>query len=160
MIDYFTSSKGPSSTYDRNVHDHRYTDEASPQWENESHRSSDRSRIADHGQMADLDQLADFDQTERLLCCPATISAYSLRDKSWKSVKVSELQEVSFREDAFKQLVIEKNHKIFVKAMVRSYLSKDPSFKDLIKGKGRGLVVLLHGAPGTGKTLTAGELHS
>lgn len=28
-------------------------------------------------------------------------------------------------------------------------------FDDLIKGKGNGLVILLHGAPGTGKTLTA-----
>ena len=29
--------------------------------------------------------------------------------------------------------------------------------QDLIVGKGTGLVVLLHGGPGTGKTLTAGE---
>lgn len=28
--------------------------------------------------------------------------------------------------------------------------------KDMIAGKGNGLIMLLHGAPGTGKTLTAG----
>lgn len=31
--------------------------------------------------------------------------------------------------------------------------------KDLIAGKGNGLIMLLHGGPGTGKTLTAGKLH-
>jgi DNA polymerase III delta prime subunit len=31
-------------------------------------------------------------------------------------------------------------------------------FDDMIKGKGKGMVFLLHGEPGVGKTLTAGEL--
>jgi SpoVK/Ycf46/Vps4 family AAA+-type ATPase len=29
--------------------------------------------------------------------------------------------------------------------------------EDLIAGKGNGLIMLLHGGPGTGKTLTAGK---
>lgn len=32
------------------------------------------------------------------------------------------------------------------------------SFSDLVEGKGKGLVILLHGPPGVGKTLTAETL--
>ena len=31
---------------------------------------------------------------------------------------------------------------------------------DIITSKGNGLIVLLHGGPGTGKTLTAGKPHN
>ena len=52
---------------------------------------------------------------------------------------------------------MDKKYKNVVESMVDTYLS-DGKFSDIIKDKGRGLVVLLHGGPGTGKTLTAGEL--
>lgn len=42
---------------------------------------------------------------------------------------------------------------------MKSYVEKKSDFKDLVDGKGKGLVALLHGAPGTGKTLTAGIQH-
>jgi DNA polymerase III delta prime subunit len=31
---------------------------------------------------------------------------------------------------------------------------------DIVAGKGNGLIMLFHGSPGTGKTLTAGEQNS
>ncbi|KAI0148459.1 P-loop containing nucleoside triphosphate hydrolase protein [Xylariaceae sp. FL1272] len=39
--------------------------------------------------------------------------------------------------------------------MVNSNLKKSGHFEDIIKGKGGGVVILLHGPPGVGKTLTA-----
>ena len=93
---------------------------------------------------------------ERLLCCCSEVSAFSLRDRDWRFVKVSQLGPVKFRDDAFKKLVIKGKHKTVVQAMVRSYLDNEATSRDLIQGKGRGLIVLLHGSPGTGKTLTAG----
>lgn len=92
-----------------------------------------------------------------LLFCPAHVSAFSLTNKDWRDVKIKELKDVTFNEDAFRKVVIEKQYKAIVTAMVRSYLKKTTGFKDLIQGKGKGLVVLLHGSPGTGKTLTAGR---
>lgn len=80
-----------------------------------------------------------------------------MRERNWKSVKLSQLQPVPFNKDSFKKLVIKPNHEAVLKAMVKSYLSNDAEFNDLIKGKGRGLVILLHGSPGVGKTLTAGK---
>lgn len=94
---------------------------------------------------------------ECFMFCPAVIMAFSLKDKEWKPVKIIHLSEVSFRDDSFRTLVIKKKHKTVVTAMVRSYLSKEHGFSDVIQSKGRGLVVLLHGSPGTGKTLTAGK---
>lgn len=97
-----------------------------------------------------------FSDLEQLLCCSSEVSAFSLRERTWRFVKVSQLGPVNFRDDAFKKLVIKGKHKTVVKAMVRSYLDSETTSRDLIQGKGRGLVVLLHGSPGTGKTLTAG----
>ena len=39
--------------------------------------------------------------------------------------------------------------------MVSSYVSKSTKLDDLVAGKGSGLIALLHGPPGSGKTLTA-----
>ncbi|KAM0796490.1 P-loop containing nucleoside triphosphate hydrolase protein [Usnea florida] len=120
-----------------------------------AYRPDIRDEINGPEDQVDRLNVLDLDPAEKLLYCPAKVLAFSLRDKTWKFVKISELQDVTFREDSFKKLVIKAKHKTVVKAMVRSYLSKEPTFGDLIQGKGRGLVVLLHGAPGTGKTLTA-----
>lgn len=38
--------------------------------------------------------------------------------------------------------------------MVQMHISSNIS-SDVIEGKGKGLIILLHGGPGTGKTLTA-----
>lgn len=72
-------------------------------------------------------------------------------------VKVNDLKPVTFREKAFKRLVIKDEYKKIIKAMVRAYMLEQPGFSDFVSGKGRGLTILLHGPPGTGKTLTAGN---
>lgn len=38
--------------------------------------------------------------------------------------------------------------------MIRGHVSSDLS-PDIVEGKGKGVMILLHGGPGTGKTLTA-----
>lgn len=72
-------------------------------------------------------------------------------------VKVNDLKPVTFREKAFKRLVIKDEYKKIIKAMVQAYMLEQPGFSDFVSGKGRGLTILLHGPPGTGKTLTAGN---
>jgi len=59
-------------------------------------------------------------------------------------------------------LVLPKSRKRMVKALVRQTTSTNnssstssPHFQDLIRGKGEGIVFLLYGPPGVGKTLTA-----
>ena len=101
------------------------------------------------------------DHPERtLLLLPPTVKAFSLRKKDWEDVELTCLREVQFELKAFDKLVIKKPHRNLVTAMSKSYFAKDSNFADLIKGKGRGLIILLHGSPGTGKTLTAGMFFS
>jgi SpoVK/Ycf46/Vps4 family AAA+-type ATPase len=72
----------------------------------------------------------------------------------------------SVRDSGFEDLVIPKHYRDLLVALVASHTednkqkgkpqSKKPSTQmDLVHGKGRGLVILLHGPPGVGKTSTA-----
>jgi hypothetical protein len=90
-----------------------------------------------------------------LLLCPQQVHGYCLRDKVWKDLNVTQLRPVSFRENAWDRLVLDAEYKDIVQAMVSSYVDKTAMLDDLVAGKGKGLVALLHGAPGSGKTLTA-----
>ncbi|KAF2194117.1 P-loop containing nucleoside triphosphate hydrolase protein [Zopfia rhizophila CBS 207.26] len=57
----------------------------------------------------------------------------------------------------FENVRISDKKKAIIQALTKSYLNRRPDnfFNDFIEGKGRGLVLLLHGPPGVGKTLTA-----
>ena len=72
-------------------------------------------------------------------------------------------QPVKWNKKAFERLVLDSKTKELIYALVDIQASKDKSFDDIISGKGKGLIILLHGSPGTGKTLTAeryGSTHS
>ncbi|KAK8189296.1 P-loop containing nucleoside triphosphate hydrolase protein [Phyllosticta capitalensis] len=55
----------------------------------------------------------------------------------------------------FDSLVMDENLKDIIYRLVKAHTSLCPGFDDFIKGKGRGLIGLLQGPPGSGKTLTA-----
>ncbi|KAF4541302.1 AAA family ATPase [Lasiodiplodia theobromae] len=62
---------------------------------------------------------------------------------------------------AFGRLVLEKGHKRMIESLVAQHF-RDKQSKagrreefDIVRGKGKGLILLLHGAPGVGKTSTA-----
>lgn len=72
--------------------------------------------------------------------------------------------------DGFNNLVLPEDHKEIVRALVKTHArrsvhdqnhdnkTEEPSpnrYMDLVKGKGQGLIILLHGVPGVGKTSTA-----
>ncbi|KAI1075125.1 hypothetical protein F5B20DRAFT_560864 [Whalleya microplaca] len=65
------------------------------------------------------------------------------------------------RERAFDKLVLPPGHKEMVKSLIVQHFrdkqaaTSDDDYSDLIRGKGKGLIILLHGAPGVGKTTTA-----
>lgn len=67
-------------------------------------------------------------------------------------------------QDNFKKLVLPEGHQDIVQALVETHFkqsSRDVEKQevqhnvDLVRGKGKGLIILLHGAPGVGKTSTA-----
>ena len=89
-----------------------------------------------------------------ILLLPPKILGFGLHDKKWKSLFVKYLQPVKWNKKAFEQLVLDPTKKELIEAMVTIHLSSNMS-TDVIEGKGKSLIILLHGGPGTGKTLTA-----
>jgi len=67
---------------------------------------------------------------------------------------VDDIQEIHWNKSAFDRLVLDPDKKSLITAMVKEHVLSDVS-ADVIEGKGNGLIILLHGGPGTGKTLTA-----
>lgn len=67
---------------------------------------------------------------------------------------MDKITDVSWNKDAFKRLVADDKTKELVQALVADRIAGERN-TDLIQGKGNGLIILLHGGPGTGKTFTA-----
>ena len=64
------------------------------------------------------------------------------------------ISDVEWDNEAFDNLVLSEDRKDVVQALVRAH-NQNPSFNDIVKGKGEGLIFNLFGPPGCGKTLTA-----
>jgi len=62
---------------------------------------------------------------------------------------------VDWNDAAFDGLVLGSKQKKLIHSLVRQHAKKETNFDDIIKGKGQGLIGLLAGTPGCGKTLTA-----
>ncbi|KAG9239197.1 putative ATP-dependent zinc metalloprotease FtsH [Amylocarpus encephaloides] len=90
-----------------------------------------------------------------LLLTSKTLRAYSLKDKAWFEVKLEHVKEIEWNKSAFSSLVLPEDTKDLVCAFAQSQIKQDQEFDDVISGKGRGVVMLLSGPPGVGKTLTA-----
>ncbi|KIW43165.1 uncharacterized protein PV06_04300 [Exophiala oligosperma] len=93
------------------------------------------------------------------LICPARIRGFSLTDKIWAFFLVDEVKDITWAEDSFTTLELEPSVKKTISALVHSHGKsnkvRDQQADDVISGKGKGLVFLLTGPPGLGKTLTA-----
>ncbi|KAK0109760.1 hypothetical protein ONS95_002437 [Cadophora gregata] len=91
---------------------------------------------------------------EQALLCPARVRGYSFLEKIWGFFLVDEVQEIDWQTNAFYSLELDPRMKSAILAMVSTHRHND-NFDDIIPGKGKGLVFLLYGRPGLGKTLTA-----
>lgn len=76
---------------------------------------------------------------------------FILTDAIWKyaeillvKLEVDLLQEVTWNDEAFDLLVMERQTKELVEAVVTNHLDEDRD-TDVINGKGNGLFILLHG---------------
>ncbi|KAL8356166.1 hypothetical protein RB601_001463 [Gaeumannomyces tritici] len=88
------------------------------------------------------------------LCTPL-VRGYCLTSKKWGYFNVDAIRDITWNELAFKRLVLPHDYKETVLAFVHAQLSHADNFDDVIEGKGQGIIMLLSGEPGTGKTLTS-----
>ncbi|KAG5769208.1 hypothetical protein H9Q72_003480 [Fusarium xylarioides] len=116
-----------------------------------------RDRISPSSQFADGD----------IMCCSHRVLGFSFEEKKWGAFAVSKLQEITWNKTAFDKVVLPTKKLSLVRDLIISHRvqtnDKDSDHldfpeqgdDDIIKGKGQGLVGLLSGNPGVGKTLTA-----
>ncbi|KAJ7751769.1 P-loop containing nucleoside triphosphate hydrolase protein [Mycena maculata] len=93
---------------------------------------------------------------EETLLATNVLRGFSFTEKKWFQLFIENFSEIKWNEASFDRLVLPESSKTLIRALVSSQLRAEGSkFDDIIKGKGRGLVTVLHGPPGVGKTLTA-----
>jgi hypothetical protein len=106
------------------------------------------------GSTAEID-LSPLTDNQRLLTQP-TVRCFNIVTKKWENLDVNKLHEIPWAERAFDSLVLAQDEKDLLLALVdRDQFTNNNSFEDFIGGKGQGMIMLLCGPPGVGKTLTA-----
>ncbi|CAI7657647.1 unnamed protein product [Penicillium glandicola] len=88
------------------------------------------------------------------LCCPPYEYGFSLSRKEWCRFFIDNIEDVQWKENAWDSLIIGDHEKLVLQSLVTSHSYPEDSRNQTLQ-KGKGLVVLLHGSPGSGKTLTA-----
>jgi hypothetical protein len=103
---------------------------------------------------ADKEDALPFDtefSSEHYVLMPPYAYGFSFVSKQWGEIVLEKTSPIEFRDQAYDQLVLESTKKDMIRALVES----NDTGKDIIAGKGGGLIFLLDGTPGVGKTLTA-----
>ncbi|KAH7052147.1 hypothetical protein B0J12DRAFT_710342 [Macrophomina phaseolina] len=97
----------------------------------------------------------EFSEEELLIASPVVLG-FAFSEKRWMEFSLSGICDIEWNEGAFESLVLPENQKSIVKALVSSHkFHAAETIDDVVQGKGKGLVFVLHGPPGVGKTLTA-----
>ena len=103
---------------------------------------------------------------------PFRIYGYAMLNRKWFPLNVNLVSDITpdqmeMTAARYEDLILPDGHKKLLQAIVKNQV-EDPKQKyeergenaddfqmDIVKGKGEGLIILLHGAPGVGKTSTA-----
>ncbi|KAI0548396.1 hypothetical protein F4679DRAFT_551013 [Xylaria curta] len=101
---------------------------------------------------------------EHIILLPPHVYGFILRTRKWATFDIDRLEEIPPSDEGWNNLVIKDYIKDTVLALVKNHerprgsqamIQGALSSVDLVQGKGRGLIILLHGEPGVGKTSTA-----
>ncbi|KAI0878207.1 hypothetical protein GGS24DRAFT_13174 [Hypoxylon argillaceum] len=137
------------------------------------HPTSDAFAFSDKKRTT-YDQWPDFVSNSsslrpiEMILLPPSIHAFFMKENKWVHLLVAQIQPVNWNKAAFDRLVLPKRTKNMIKGLVMArkltpenpgvQISLKKKWDDIIAGKGSGLTMLLRGGPGTGKTLTAGNV--
>lgn len=98
---------------------------------------------------------AAFDNLEAdPLLCPPYVYGFSLETKEWCKYFVESLHPIDWKKNAMETLILPDAQRRLIRSLITCHRFPDKARDEPIL-KGKGLIVLLHGSPGSGKTLTA-----
>ena len=107
-----------------------------------------------------------------VMLLPVRVYGYAMRNRKWFPLNINLINDITpgqahITAARYEDLVLPDGHKKLLQAIVKNQV-RDPKqtrggrkgyldeFQmDVVKDKGKGLIILLHGAPGVGKTSTA-----
>ncbi|PVH92914.1 P-loop containing nucleoside triphosphate hydrolase protein [Periconia macrospinosa] len=98
----------------------------------------------------DIEALTD---EERLTTAPL-VKGFDLKAKEWCRLNVSEVRDLTWNDIPYQNLVLDDKDKVALTAFA-DHRAHKTGFDDFVEHKGEGIVILLCGPPGVGKTLTA-----
>jgi hypothetical protein len=120
--------------------------------------SQDGMNHSEHGIFVKYHAKCDYRiSNQQAPLCSRTIRGYCLRTKVWADFIVDNVEEIKWDDECFGKLQIGQSLKTTLECLVSQYSTTKTGFQDALKGKSKGLTILLRGPPGFGKTLTAGE---
>ncbi|KAL8673281.1 MAG: hypothetical protein Q9168_002279 [Polycauliona sp. 1 TL-2023] len=99
-----------------------------------------------------------------MLLLPNRVYGFVLRSRRWYFLNIDNIRPLERQNDGFESLILPPGVARLVESLVKThdpqnmptFVSNEPEHNvDLVRGKGKGLIILLHGAPGVGKTSTA-----
>ena len=107
-----------------------------------------------------VDDPEELEDSDKILLS-YRVFGYVLRNRKWAEFNIELLKDVRYN-DGWSRLQLPDGHKDTVLALVQNHalnaskkLAESFLTMDLVRGKGKGLIILLHGEPGVGKTSTA-----
>jgi len=101
------------------------------------------------------EQSTELTDDDQFLLLTSIVRGFSLDSKNWGEFFVDNVKDIEWATQAFSSLILPGNLKEVIRLLVQSQLKNEHKFDDVVKGKGQGIVILLAGPPGVGKTLTA-----
>lgn len=102
----------------------------------------------------DIAELTD----ELLLLLPNRVFGFVLRSRRWYYLSIDKIHQVRRQSEGFESLILPQGVARLVEGLVQSHGKRDETTEandesdpehqfDLVRGKGKGLIILLHGAP-------------
>ncbi|KAL8640750.1 MAG: hypothetical protein Q9228_002361 [Teloschistes exilis] len=131
----------------------------------------DRQRTVEyiraHGSLLRIYSSGEELTEEMMLLLPNKVYGFVLRSRRWHFLNIDNVRALERHSDGFENLVLPPGVARLAESLVKTHDPQTmPTFSgggtceqdhhvDLVRAKGKGLVILLHGAPGVGKTSTA-----
>src|SRR5262245_40274530 len=112
----------------------------------------DHSEYGTYSKSKIIEDGGDFLSNGQKLIYNHEVLGFSLTDKRWCVFAVDKLKPIDYSQKAFDSLRLPQEQKDTLLSLANIHTTDKFEFDDFIKGKGRGMIILLHGEPGVGKT--------